>query len=132
MLLSSTKSITVFLFNSLREHCIIRLIMPLCEVVKLLIELEGLFYNLPGVGRGGCPPRAVCRFGAACQLSEGSSFPGSAPQAHPLPAPSCLPLFTGCSLSGNAVTQCWGSLLASLLALMLRSGMAAQPRLVCV
>lgn len=32
--------------------------------------------------------------GAACQHSEGSSSPGAAPQAHPLPAPSCLPLFT--------------------------------------
>lgn len=65
MLLSSTKSITVFLFNSLRERCIIRLIMLLCEVVKLLIELAGLFYNLPGVGREGCPPRAPCRFGCS-------------------------------------------------------------------
>lgn len=42
-LLSNTESITAFLFNSPREHCIIRLIMVLCEVVKLLIELVGLF-----------------------------------------------------------------------------------------
>lgn len=65
MLLSSTESITVFLFNSLREHCIIRLIMVLCEVVKLLIELAGLFYSLPGVGREGCLPRALCGFGSS-------------------------------------------------------------------
>lgn len=107
MLLSSTKSITVFLFNSLRERCIIRLIMLLCEVVKLLIELAGLFYNLPGVGREGCPPRAG--LGAACQLGEGSSFPGAAPRAHPLPAPSCLPLFTGCNPSGNPVPGAGGA-----------------------
>lgn len=51
-------------------------------------------------------PRAD--LGAACQLGEGSSFPGAAPRAHPLPAPSCLPLFTGCSPSGNPVPGAGG------------------------
>lgn len=71
VLLSSTNSIAAFLFNSLREDCIIRLIMVLCEVVKLLIELVGPFYSLPGVGREGCLPRAhaLHRFGCSLPAS---------------------------------------------------------------
>lgn len=122
MLLSSTKLITVFLYNSRREHCIIRLIMLLCEVVKLLIELAGLFYNLPGVGREGCLPCAG--LGAACQLGEGSSFPGAAPQAHLLAAPSCFPLFTGCSPSGNPVPGAVG--ISSCLNVEIRNGSTAM------
>lgn len=48
--------------------------MVLCEVVKLLIELAGLFYSLPGGGREGCPPRALRRFG---ELLPGGSSPAS-------------------------------------------------------
>lgn len=46
--------------------------------------------------------------GAACQLGEGSSFPGAAPRAHPLPAPSRFPLFTGCSPSWSPVPGAGG------------------------
>lgn len=112
VLLSSTKSITVFLLNSLRERCIIRLIMVLCEVVKLLIELTGLFYSLPGVGREGCPPRALCGFGcrlpARCQVAL---FLETVPWmlwARPLPAPSCLCLIVSCGPLGNRVPGAGG------------------------
>lgn len=94
--------------------------MLLCEVVKLLIELAGLFYNLPGVDREGCLPRAG--LGAACQLGEGSSFPGAAPQAHSLLAPAFL-----FSQAAVALGILYPVLLGSFLALMLRSGTAAQP-----
>lgn len=42
--------------------------MVLCEVVKLLIELVGLFYSLPGVGKEGCLPRARALRGFSCNL----------------------------------------------------------------
>lgn len=69
VLLSNAESITVFLFNSPRERWVISLIMVLCEVVKLLIELVGLFYSLPGGGKEGCLPRARALCGFSCNLA---------------------------------------------------------------
>lgn len=103
----------------------------LCEVVKLSIELAGLFYGLPGVGREGCPPRAGS--GAGCQLGEGTLLPGGLPrglvprQLRPGPASlrsrAAIPRDIGCPvLAGRGGLQlgasAHGGSLGSLLTLM--------------